>query len=155
MSVLDKTSQPQFEEPVLKSSQLVVELESGASDTITVHLQGELDLVTVPGAEDAIRDLYARGHTALALDLSRLTFIGAAGLRLLIDARTHADAIGSRLEIVLGNGCARRLAELTETVERLQGPPTPVALASRSVESVGRVRREGRRASATEFCSSS
>ena len=138
MSVINEASQLQFVEPALKSGQLVVELESSAPDTTTMYLQGELDLATIPQAEDAIRGLYVRGHTALALDLSRLTFISVAGLRLLIGARTHADAIGSRLEIVLGNGCARRLAELTETVEHLQGRLTPAALASRSIESLGR-----------------
>ena len=87
----------------------------------TVRLRGELDLATVPQAEGAIWDLYARGHTALALDLGGLTFMDAAGLRLLIAARAHAHAIGSRLEVVLGNGCARRLVELTETVEHIEG----------------------------------
>ncbi len=89
----------------------------------TVRLRGELDLATVPQAEGAIWDLYARGRTALALDLGGLTFMDAAGLRLLIAARAHAHAhaIGSRLEVVLGNGCARRLAELTETVEHIEG----------------------------------
>jgi STAS domain-containing protein len=57
----------------------------------------------------------------MELDLTGLTFIDAAGLRLLIRARAHALATGSRLEIELGDGCARRLAELTETVEHLQG----------------------------------
>jgi anti-sigma B factor antagonist len=120
--MLDKAFQPRCE-AALEPGQLLVELESRALDTTTVHLHGELDLATAPQAEGAIRDLYARGHTTLALDLSRLTFMDAAGLRLLIGARTHARTIGSRLEIMLGNGCARRLAELTETVEHLQGRP--------------------------------
>lgn len=118
--VIYEASQPQLEEPAPKSGQLVVEVENGAVDTTTMHLHRELDLATIPQAEDAIRDLYARGHTTLELDLSRLTFMSVAGLRLVIRARTPTHTIGSRLEIVLGNGCARRLAELTETVEHLQ-----------------------------------
>jgi len=58
-------------------------------------------MATAPQAETAVLDLYAHGYTAVTLDLSRLTFMDVAGLRLLISARSHArtparSAVGSR-----------------------------------------------------------
>jgi hypothetical protein len=61
VSAIGKASQPRFDEPELELGYLVIELERGAADTTTVHLQGELDLVALhkPSAQSAISTLVA------------------------------------------------------------------------------------------------
>lgn len=67
------------------------------SDVLVVTVAGDLDLRTAPWLEQALRgDVPA----VLVVDLSEVTFLGAAGLRVLTEAAGRAGAENFRLGLV-------------------------------------------------------
>lgn len=110
-----------------------------ASRTVTpgavrVTLAGELDVATVPVAEDELRQAQADALEVF-LDLRGLTFIGAAGFHMVAAASVRARHGGGRLVVDPGSSCVRRLFDLTHagrSLELADGPapqngagPTP------------------------------
>jgi anti-anti-sigma factor len=89
---------------------------SSDGNEIHVVLHGELDLAGVEHAEHALRRAERDGRV-IVVDLSGLTFMDAAGLRVMLAAN---ERLGSRLTF---RGCTpqvRRLLELTGTDGDLQ-----------------------------------
>lgn len=119
------------------------------ADETIVELAGELDLATVP----LLREVLARDGAAAAgrvvVDVSHLTFMGAAGLTVLVEA--HYGLLGECRDglVVRGaSGILRRVVELTELSFLLEDPqPTgaPSALSSQGFLP-GRTLEVGRRA---------
>lgn len=95
-------------------------IEAEQRDGWTVlALRGELD---VAGSEIATRALAAAVEGAtrgVVIDLTALGFLGSCGVRVLIDAGTHALSQGVGLRVVPGDGPARRIIELLGLGERL------------------------------------
>lgn len=79
---------------------------------VLVHLGGEVDMSTVDQAAQPIRHQLAASPAALVLDLLDVTFFSAAGLRLLIEARSTAELAGIDLRVVAGRAVTRPM-ELT------------------------------------------
>lgn len=69
-----------------------------ARGIVRVALEGELDLSTRGAVERRLRDLTSR-RVAVRLDLSRLEFIDASGLDVLVRAFTDARRRASSLEL--------------------------------------------------------
>lgn len=89
-------------------------VDRSASSAVVVRLTGELDVTTAPRALEQIRPhLSASGLHMLVLDLSELTFIGSAGLSLLIDAQRQAHAANIAVRLVTGSQCVDRALEIT------------------------------------------
>jgi anti-sigma B factor antagonist len=67
-------------------------------------LRGELDLATVRQPIDAVADVLDRPPVGelIVLDLTGLTFMAAAGIRMLLAAQDHAAARRVGLRIVTG-----------------------------------------------------
>jgi len=65
-----------------------------------VRLRGEYDALTAPDLLRAIRDELAARPDVVAVDLSGVTFLGVAGLDVLLTMRQLAAADGSVLELV-------------------------------------------------------
>ena len=84
-----------------------------------VVLSGELDLATAPIADHALREA-ERDARALVLDLRPLTFMGAAGLTVVLDAAERARAAGRRFVVHVRSTGIRRLFELTRADRRLE-----------------------------------
>lgn len=85
-----------------------------------VVLRGALDLATAPLAEYELRQAQADARHVL-LDLSGLTFIDAAGLRVVLAADRRARAAGGRLVVACnGSPCVRRLFDLTGARAQLE-----------------------------------
>lgn len=85
----------------------------------SVHLEGELDLSTLPTFRRALGE--ARQDTNIvSVDLRDLAFIDCAALGLLVEADAVARRSGSRLILVRGSGQVDRLLELTGVLERLE-----------------------------------
>lgn len=81
---------------------------------VRVALAGELDLATVAIAERELR-LAQDDARDVQLDLRALTFIGAAGLRMVMAADLRAGQDGGRLAVrCQGSRCVRRLFDLTQ-----------------------------------------
>jgi anti-sigma B factor antagonist len=80
---------------------LRVRIETAEHGVPVVSLAGELDLSTIPTVESPLlKEL--RGHPAVVLDLTALSFIDSSGIGLLIKAfRTGENASGGVLHTVV------------------------------------------------------
>jgi len=81
-----------------------------------VVLDGELDLATVPVAEQAINRVAGNVKT-LVLDLRKLSFLDSSGLRLILSTDEAVES--RRVVIVRGPAQVDRVFDLTGTGARL------------------------------------
>ena len=79
-------------------------------------LDGELDLATVPVAEQAINRV-AENVKTLVLDLRKLSFLDSSGLRLILSTDEAVES--RRVVIVRGPAQVDRVFDLTGTGARL------------------------------------
>jgi anti-sigma B factor antagonist len=77
-----------------------------------VSVAGEMDIATVHQLHDWLAGLAAGGRP-LIVDLDRVTFIDAAGLRVLATATSRAAAHGASLPVVCARHQVRRLSTIT------------------------------------------
>jgi anti-sigma B factor antagonist len=79
---------------------------------------GEIDMATAPSfAIDADYALDHRTDTTLALNLSRVTFIDAAGISALVAIRNRAHLDDNRLVIIQPARCVLRVLDLTRLAD--------------------------------------
>ena len=83
--------------------------------TETIIMSGDLDLATAEEAWNALRFSIAQYGPRLILDLSELTFLDCAGLRVLLRAREECEAAGGYLHVTEPQGEVLRLLELLES----------------------------------------
>jgi anti-sigma B factor antagonist len=77
-----------------------------------LHVVGELDTLTAPLLQVRLLEQQAQvGH--LVLDLSDVTFLGSAGLAVLVGAKDDAENRGCRLLVVPGSRIVKRALEAT------------------------------------------
>ena len=93
------------------SSRLAITVEGDRALRV-IRPEGELDISTV-GALAPVVERECSSHADLVVDLSRLSFLDCAGLRILLYARALADSNGSRLRLVPGPASVRRIFRLT------------------------------------------
>lgn len=87
---------------------------------VWLEASGELDAVSAPDLERALRDL--ESSALVVLDLDALTFMDLAGLRVIHDANALARLDGRRFVVSRAPRHVLRMLDLTgvgETVERL------------------------------------
>ncbi len=82
--------------------------------SLTVRPVGELDIASAPALEDSLLHVLNSGASSIALDLTRVTFIDSAGVRVLLWAAAHSRDEGDRLRIDSGSVTVHRLLELTD-----------------------------------------
>lgn len=82
-----------------------------------VHLEGELDLSTLPAFRETLREAQL-GASTISIDLRDLEFIDGAALGAIVDAGERRD--GSRLILERGSGQVDRVLRLTGLLERLE-----------------------------------
>jgi anti-anti-sigma factor len=85
----------------------------------TLVLSGELDLSPAADVEAMIRRLCADGASGIGIDLSRLTFMGSTGVRLVLAAREMCAEHGSDFFVIPGPPSVQRLFEITGLLEAL------------------------------------
>lgn len=90
---------------------LNVEVKRGPGYAV-VSAAGEIDIATAPRLEEPLSALAGAGHRLVA-DLSRVTFIDAAGLRVLARAAGQAAAQGTSLHVVCDRPQILRLFQFT------------------------------------------
>jgi anti-anti-sigma factor len=83
-------------------------------EAAVVALVGELDLNTAAQAERALIRELGPGARHLVIDLRRLEFCDAAGLRVFLRVRRHAEGFGARVRLVHARGTVRRVLEVSE-----------------------------------------
>ena len=90
----------------------------GFPDAVFVTLVGELDLASAPLADARLRDA-STDADLVALDLSALSFMDCAGLRVLLAADARQRNTGGRLVIVSSSRQVQRLLDLAGVSARL------------------------------------
>ena len=87
----------------------VVEHDGGAR---VVHVVGEIDTLTAPLLRDQLTEQVAAAPL-LVLDLSDVTFLGSAGLAVLVAAKDDADRRDHVLRLVCGSRIVTRALQAT------------------------------------------
>ncbi|MEQ3554201.1 STAS domain-containing protein [Pseudonocardia nematodicida] len=87
----------------------VVEHSGGA---IVVHVHGEIDTMTAPVLSEQLAEKIPSA-ALLVVDLTRVTFLGSAGLAALVEAKAKAEGADSRLRLVCGSHAVTRALEAT------------------------------------------
>ena len=88
------------------------------NESCVIRARGELDRSTANGLRAALDAARADGVTTL-LDLSAVSFIDSAGLRVLLRTARAADAHHWGCFIVRASSVVRRLVEVSGTTSRL------------------------------------
>ncbi|WP_219420013.1 STAS domain-containing protein [Pseudonocardia nigra] len=71
-------------------------------DVVVVSVSGDLDMVTAPQLQPAVEQCLAGGGALLVIDLSGLTFLGSAGLKVLLDICDLASEQAWAFRVVVG-----------------------------------------------------
>lgn len=77
-----------------------------------LHVVGELDTLTAPLLQGRLEQQQAEARNVI-LDLTDVTFLGSAGLAVLVGARDAAEQGGGKLWVVPGSRIVRRAMEAT------------------------------------------
>lgn len=96
------------------SDLLTVDVDARGS-AVVVSVRGELDLATVPVLRERLAGVYdvAAAPSPLVVDLSGLTFIGSAGLALLVDLNNQCEERGVLLALVAVGSVVPRAIQVT------------------------------------------
>lgn len=79
---------------------------------VVVHVVGEIDTLTAPLLRDRLDEQVAAAELVV-LDLSDVTFLGSAGLAVLVAAKDEADRREHRLRLVCGSRIVTRALQAT------------------------------------------
>jgi len=102
------------------------------TDATVVHVVGEIDTLTAPVLRAQL-DEHIPSVPLLVLDLSEVTFLGSAGLAVLVAAKDAADADGHTLRLVCGSRIVIRALEATGLLTLFDvADGVPEALGSRA-----------------------
>ncbi len=91
---------------------LRVSIVRDGTGSATVWLAGEIDTLSVEAVRRFLAELEA-GTRRIVLDLSRVTFCDAAGVRFLLAARKRASEAGTELVMLYPRGSVYRVLDLT------------------------------------------
>lgn len=94
-------------------------LVEGASETVVVRLVGEFDIAGVRDFHRVLARVQEGGPTHICVDLRELVFMGATGLRALLDLEVRARRDGFELSVVKGPSPVQRVFEMTGVDRRL------------------------------------
>jgi anti-sigma B factor antagonist len=78
----------------------------------TVVLDGEIDIATAPAIRRYLMAAISGGDVHLAVDMSGVTFIGAAGVGVLVAAANRAREAGGGLSLLAPSRQVRQLLEV-------------------------------------------
>lgn len=102
------------------------------SGTVLLHATGEIDTVTAPFLVEQLRAWFAVAPRVV-LNLSRVVFLGSAGLSALVAAGAQARDAGAHLQLSCGEARhVRRVLQVTGTLRHLDVlDPVPPRTAGR------------------------
>jgi anti-anti-sigma factor len=80
-----------------------------ADAVLVVALEGELDAYWAEETQRELWDCLERGHHRLVLDLSRLSYLSSAGLRVLLQLHKRVEALGGQLHLASLQPFARQV----------------------------------------------
>ena len=92
----------------------VLQIQSARSGSNhVVELAGELDLAGSANVSEELRRVEATDAQEIVLDVSELTFIDAAGIRVLLEAEARSRSDGGRLRVTQPQREVERVLQLT------------------------------------------
>ncbi|HEX4224104.1 MAG TPA: STAS domain-containing protein [Pseudonocardiaceae bacterium] len=94
-------------------------------DAIVVKVAGEIDMMTAPAMEDAVRRSLAERPANLVIDLTGARFFSSAGIAVLVLA--HRNSADVALRVVASDRVVLRPLELTGLTDDLAIYPTLTA----------------------------
>jgi anti-sigma B factor antagonist len=96
------------------SDLLTVDIDARGS-AVVVSVRGELDLATVPVLRERLDSVgeVSSSPSPLVVDLSAVSFIGSAGLALLVDLHNRCTEQGTPLAIVATGSVVPRAIQVT------------------------------------------
>ena len=80
--------------------------------SVTVVLDGEIDIATAPAIRRILLAAISGGDVQLAVDMSDVTFIGAAGIGVLVAAANRARQAGGGLSLLAPSRQVRWLLDV-------------------------------------------
>jgi anti-sigma B factor antagonist len=83
-----------------------------------IMVTGELDMLSAPTLEQSINHELAGGLHGLILNLDELTFLGSAGVLVLIRAQEAAQSENASLRLVCNSRAVLRTLEICGVLER-------------------------------------
>lgn len=78
-----------------------------------ITLRGELDTVSAPALSEAMMALYRSKHQKIVVEASQVTFLGAAGLSVLMQTYNFLAIDGRTLTLHRPSRAVRRILEIT------------------------------------------
>jgi anti-sigma B factor antagonist len=78
-----------------------------------LSVRGELDTLTAPELDAALRELQAGSSGTPVVDLTGVTFLASSGLAVLIQAAQRAEDSGRRVHLVVSSRAVLRPLEVT------------------------------------------
>jgi anti-sigma B factor antagonist len=100
-------------------ARLAVVVETFGRAGMVVRIEGEIDMATTPELVDSLLRAAESGARRLVVDLSDVSFMGAAGIHALEEVQAAMRHRGGELAVVAPTGLPRRVLELTGTMEPL------------------------------------
>ena len=92
-----------------------IELDRSGDGVVVVVVIGEHDVYTAPSLRDHIQSVL-KERVPFVIDLTPATFVDSSVLRVLLEARRHAEEQGLGFAVALGDGEAegvRRILDVT------------------------------------------
>ncbi|MFC3897059.1 STAS domain-containing protein [Lentzea rhizosphaerae] len=90
---------------------------------LLVPLDGEIDLLTAPVLGAGLQRSLEQSPRQLAVDMSRVSLLSAAGITMLLEAKTAADRLGVALILVDCPRHVRRTLRMTDLHEFFELDP--------------------------------
>ncbi|MCF7553353.1 MULTISPECIES: STAS domain-containing protein [Pseudonocardia] len=86
--------------------------QAGDGSSLVAHVRGEIDTLTAPLLRTEL-DARLPAAPLVVLDLSGVTFLGSAGLAVLVAAKDQVDRSGHSLKLVCGSRIVTRALQAT------------------------------------------
>jgi anti-sigma B factor antagonist len=112
--------------PLMKAGRGAITM-TAVSDppSATVVLDGEIDIATAPAIRRLLLAAISGGDVHLAVDVSGVTFIGAAGIGVLVAAANRAQGAGGGLSLLAPSPQVRWLLDVLHLDAILPGAQRP------------------------------
>ena len=109
----EPTTQDPDARPPRSAGSLALEISHPRPDAALLAVNGELDTLTAPELDAALRELVAEPRRVLVVDLSGVTFLASSGLAVLIQAAHRAEDSDRALHLVVTARAVLRPLEIT------------------------------------------
>lgn len=104
---------------------ITVEVEI-LGDVATLRVSGELDVATAPVLGEELDRLAEASPPVVVIELAQVTFLGSAGLGVLVQARRDFAARGTRLLLAKANDAVLRVMQIVHLDQVFEfDPPLP------------------------------